>query len=321
MINKLTDGALDGKGCSAEEALELIHCDEQELFDGATRIREAFFGKRVQLCSIINAKSGRCDMDCRFCSQSGVNSTEIEMYPFMGEEKLEALIHEAIDPGECLCGIVTSGGKLSAGELNELATTVLRIGEGESVPVCASLGRLPKDDLQKLKEAGITRYHHNLEASQNYYPEICSTQKWSQRLDTVKAALDVGLHVCSGGLFGLGESWADRIDLAITLRELGVDSVPINFLYAHPGTPLAEMTPLAAAEALRIIALYRFLLPKTTLRICGGRTHVLGDRQRELFAAGANGMMTGNYLTVAGSQYQADLEMIDSLGLQIVSTH
>ena len=184
--------------------------------------------------------------------------------------------------------------------------------------MCASLGRLTAEELKALKASGVIRFHHNLETSKNFYPSICTTQDWEERRATVQAAQAVGMDICSGGLFGLGESWEDRIDLALTLRDLGVDSVPINFLYAHEGTRLANQSILSAAEALRIIALYRFLLPTVTLRICGGRTHVLGDRQSELFAAGANGMMTGNYLTVAGSQYESDLEMINQLDLHVV---
>lgn len=309
-----------GNGCAPQDARQLIPLGESELFTGATRIRETHFGKQIQLCSIINAKSGKCDMDCRFCSQSGHNTTDIEAYPFMPPDELKVRIEETTAENNRHCGIVTSGGKLSGKELKELAETVRAISGGEPAPVCASLGRLTQTELANLKAAGLTRFHHNLEASESYYPEVCSTQQWSQRLETVKAAQAAGLKVCCGGLFGLGESWDDRIDLALTLRELGVDSVPINFLYAHPGTPMKDAPPLTAEEALRIIALYRFMLPNVTLRICGGRTHVLGDRQADLFAAGANGLMTGNYLTVAGSQYEADLAMIHTLGQEIAST-
>ncbi len=320
MLKQIEKNALAGKGCSKSEAMWLAReAQEIEFFAAATRIREHRFGKKVQLCSIINAKSGQCDMDCRFCSQSGHNRTEIEAYPFMEGHVLESRIREDLAEGDRLCGVVTSGGKLSSSELEEFAATVKKIGIGQKAPVCGSLGRLAPEELILLKEAGVTRFHHNLEASENFYPHICSTQQWSQRLETVNAAQAAGLNVCSGGLFGLGESWDDRIDLALTLRELGVDSVPINFLYPHEGTPMKDRPPLSAEEALRIIALYRLMLPETTLRICGGRTHVLGDRQADLFAAGANGLMTGNYLTVAGSQYATDLAMIRHLGLQIAS--
>jgi biotin synthase len=320
MLQHTIKNAIAGNGCSAEEALGLLERNETELFAGAEQIRIAHFGNEIQLCSIINAKSGQCDMDCRFCSQSGHNSTEIETYPFIEKGELQQRIEETISGNDRHCGIVTSGGKLSADELAELADTVHSISSGEPAPVCASLGRLTEAELTRLKAAGLTRFHHNLETSETYYPEVCSTQQWTQRLETVKAAQAAGLKVCSGGLFGLGESWDDRIDLALTLRDLGVDSVPINFLYPHEGTPMKDQVSLSPEEALRIIAVYRFLLPTTTLRICGGRTHVLGERQSELFAAGANGLMTGNYLTVVGSQYETDLTMIQNLGLKIAST-
>lgn len=317
LLLNLIEQGVQGIGCTAQEAAALIDADEAALFDGATLIREAHFGNRVQLCCIINAKSGRCDMDCRFCSQSAHNTTDIDTYPFLEPQALESSIREAIASGDRKCGVVTSGGRLSDEELEDLTDVVRAIDAAGPCPVCGSLGRLGPEALGRLKDAGMTRYHHNLETSEAYYTDICSTQTWSSRVDTVKAAQAAGLLVCSGGLFGLGEAWDDRIDLALTLRELGVDSVPINFLYAHPGTPLGDQPPLSAEEALRIIALYRFVLPDVTLRVCGGRAHVLGDRQSELFAAGANGVMTGNYLTVKGSQYETDLEMIRALGLDI----
>ncbi len=314
---KLITQAIAGTGCTAEEALDLLDCPESELFAGATQIREAHFGKWVQLCSIINAKSGRCDMDCRFCSQSDHNTTDIDSYPLMENDTLQNEIQRIVTDGTRRCGLVTSGGKLESAELGQLTETIGRIEEEKRSSLCASLGRLTKEELDDLKASGVTRYHHNLETSEPYYPEICSTQEWSERVQTIQTAMKAGLQVCCGGLFGLGESWQDRIDLAITLRELGVDSVPINFLHAHPGTPLKDMPALSASEALRIIALYRFLLPTTTLRICGGRERVLGDRQADLFAAGANGLMTGNLLTVAGSQAKVDRAMIRRLGLEL----
>ena len=316
MLRRIEQEALLGRGCSGTDATWIAReAPETELFAAATRIRQHYFGNEIQLCSIINAKSGKCDMDCRFCSQSGHNSTDIETYPFMDKGQLKARIAEILARNDRHCGVVTSGGKLSGNELE----TLLEIGPEIAGPVCASLGRLTQDELKALKEAGIMRFHHNLETAQTYYPEVCSTQQWSRRLETVKAAQEAGLQVCCGGLFGLGESWDDRIDLALTLRELGVDSVPINFLIAHPGTPLKDALPLSAEEALRIIALFRFMLPAVTLRVCGGRSHILGERQADLFAAGANGLMTGSYLTVAGSQYETDLAMIERLGLHIAA--
>ena len=318
MLRKIVERALEGTGCSAEEAVELVQHDLDELMAAASRVREEHFGHTIQLCAIINAKSGKCDMDCAFCSQSGHASTPIEAYDFLPRPELEQRMRAILQNGDCRCSVVTSGGKLSEEDLEVLIETAANIGEA---PLCASLGRLGHNELERLKRAGVTRFHHNLETSESYYPQVCSTQEWRERLDTVRAAQAVGMDICSGGLFGMGESWADRIELALALRKLAVDSVPINFLYAHPGTALKETPPLSADEALRIIALYRLLLPQVILRICGGRVHVLGKRQADIFAAGANGLMTGGYLTVAGSQYEADLEMIHALGLRVANWH
>jgi len=322
MFQTIIANAIAGKGCSPEEARFLLEVDEAELLAGTQRIREAHFGNEIQLCAIINAKSGKCDMDCTFCSQAKNSKTEIEQYPLMPPSVLSDEIRNITQTGDCRCSLVTSGGKLSGADVDVLVKTVGEMNfteGGKKSPMCASLGRLNARDLASLKEVGVTRLHHNLESSKEYYPEICTTQTWDQRLKTVKLAQEAGMEICSGGLFGLGESWDDRISLALTLRELGVDSVPINFLYSHEGTPLCHQNRMSAEEALRIVAVYRCLLPKAILRICGGRSHVLGERQYDIFAAGANGLMTGNYLTVAGSQYEADLAKIEELGLKLLT--
>lgn len=317
MLKHLTEIALSGEGCSPEEARWLLTQPEAELFAAATRIRTARFGNRIQLCSIINAKNGHCDMDCRFCSQSSHSSTRIDPYPLLDIQTLETKIGALIDGGTRRCGVVTSGGKLSNQEIGVLAEAARNLSQEHPAPLCASLGRLNSAEFEVLREAGITRYHHNLETSEAFYPKVCTTQSWRKRADTVRMAQEAGMEVCCGGLFGLGESWNDRIDLAITLRDLRIVHVPINFLCPHEGTPFGNHSLLDASEALRIIAVYRFILPLATLRVCGGRPQVLGDRAAEIFAAGANGLMTGDYLTVAGSLYETDLEMIRRLGLQI----
>ena len=215
------------------------------------------------------------------------------------------------------CGIVTSGGKLSSHDVDTFIQAVKKVCGTVSFQICASFGRVSDSDIDKLKEAGINRLHHNLETSRNFYPRICSTQSWDSRMETVQAALSKGMKVCCGGLFGLGESWADRIDLAVAIAGSGIDSVPINFLHPHPGTPLAGEGLLSAEDALCIIAVYRLILPDRTLRICGGRATVLKDRQHEVFSAGANAIMTGDYLTTAGQGPETDKMMIKSQGLVI----
>ena len=201
MFQKIVNNALTGNGCSAAEAITLLESSESDLFQAATQIRETHFQNSVKICSIINAKSGKCDMDCRFCSQSGHNDTPIEVYPFLDNATLEQEIHRAIDGGDRHCGIVTSGGKLSSDELEEFATTVEKIGGGKRTPICGSLGRLLPEDLKRLKDAGVSRFHHNLEASESYYPTVCSTQAWSDRLQTVRAAQAAGLAAFSRGPF------------------------------------------------------------------------------------------------------------------------
>jgi len=322
MFQQIISNAMAGIGCSPEEAQFLLTVDEVDLLVGTRQVREAHFGNEIQLCAIINAKSGKCDMDCTFCSQARNSNTQIDEYPLMSPAVLKEEIEKITDTGNCRCSLVTSGGKLSGDDVDALVDTVgeMKFGKGgKRSPMCASLGRLNPKELSALKASGVTRLHHNLESSKEYYPEICTTQTWDQRLKTVKSAQAAGMEICSGGLFGLGESWDDRISLAMTLRQLNVDSVPINFLYSHEGTPLCHQNRMSAEEALRIVAIYRCLLPKAILRICGGRSHVLGDRQFDIFDAGANGLMTGNYLTVSGSQYDMDVAKLEELGLRLLT--
>ncbi len=317
-LDDITKEAISGIGCDRESALDLVlNCSTAELKNAANAVREHFFAKKIKLCSIINAKSGVCDMDCRFCSQSAHNKADAPVYPFLETDKLtsELKLNDCYNVNNC--GIVTSGGKLSSDDIDKFIESVNSVRPNVHFDICASFGRLSDSDIDKLKGAGVNRLHHNLETSQAFYPDICSTQSWSDRLDTVKAALAKGMKVCCGGLFGLGESWADRIELALSIALLGIDSVPINFLYPHPGTPLENNKLLSPDDALKIIAIYRLILPDRTIRICGGRITVLGDRQGEMFEAGANALMTGNYLTTSGQTPETDILMINNLGYSI----
>ena len=299
------------------EALALLCLPQEELFARATALREAAFGRNIVLCAIINAKSGNCSMDCRFCSQSRHNHTPIEVFPLLPNHELrERILHLAALPVARI-GVVTSGSALSGSELQRLGKIIAALPDDVRPRVCASLGKLTGPDFNSLSQAGLTRFHHNLETSRSYYASVCTTQTWDQRRETVLRACEAGMSVCSGGLFGLGESWEDRVDFAFNLKELGVGHVPMNFLHPHPETPLAGQKPLSASDALTLIAIFRHILPTATLRICGGRPLVLGDRQGEIFAAGANALMTGDYLTTHGQSIAHDLEMIASLGLEV----
>lgn len=303
------------------EALKLVSLPEDELFVGATQLRRATFDNRITLCAIINARSGNCGMDCRFCSQSKHNHTPIETFSLLPDDELRGRILALATQPVARIGVVTSGGALSGEEFDRLLGVLRSLPEYVLKRVCASLGKLSAVQLAQLMDIGLDRYHHNLETSRRYYPSICTTQTWDQRKATVERVFGAGMTACTGGLFGLGESWRDRIDFAFALKSLGVTHVPMNFLHPHPETPLAGQPPLTAGEALRIVAVFRHILPTATLRICGGRPLVLGARQKEIFAAGANALMTGDYLTTQGRGLVDDLAMIDSLGLEVDCDH
>ncbi len=300
------------------QILELLTLSDEALFSSATALRQKAFGNGVELCAIINARSGQCTMDCAFCSQSKHHQVQaVPTFPLLSTAALQERLDILSDYPLRRVGIVTSGGALHAEDVQSLMTTLERMPKHWQGRLCGSLGRLPALALTQLAKAGLTRYHHNLESSEAFYPHICTTQTWQERCATVMRAQTAGLQCCVGGLFGLGESWEDRIDFAFALRDLGIEHVPINFLHAHAGTPLAHRPPLSTAEALRIIALFRHVLPTATLRICGGRPGTLGERQSHIFAAGANALMTGDYLTTKGKGIEDDCRMIEALGLEI----
>lgn len=302
---------------NAEEALELLSLPDAELFSRAACLRHAATGRSVRLCAIINIRSGHCGMDCRFCAQSRHNPAPQQGFPLLADDVLrERVLALAATPVRRI-GLVASGAALDGEDFER----VMRLVAGLPAPVrgrlCASFGRLDARRMERLAQAGIGRYHHNLETSERWYPHICTTQRWEQRRVTARRALAAGLSLCCGGIFGLGENWEDRISLAFTLRDLGVAHVPLNFLHPQPGTPLAKRVPLAPEEALRIIAVFRHVLPQAALRVCGGRPLALGARQGEMFAAGANALMTGDYLTTRGESMHDDLALISANDMEL----
>jgi len=304
------------------QAEQLVRDDTDpfDLMHSANRIRRHFKGNRVEFCSVINSKSGRCPNDCKFCAQSSRWNTGIRIHPLLtcGElvERSENIDSSAVGH----VGIVTSGISISKSEeLDSICRAIDEIQRLQPFRVCASLGELTPEKALKLKQAGLRRYHHNLEASPKFYPRLCSTYDYEKKLETVRTARDAGLEVCCGGIFGVGEDWEDRLDLAFTLRELDPESVPINFLRPIAGTPLENSAPLSPTEALKIIALYRFVLPNKTIKVCGGREYILRDMQSWMFYAGADGTMLGNYLTTDGRRPKEDLAMVRNLGLEYMT--
>jgi biotin synthase len=313
----LEEKIVNGYPISKEEALyisEISGSDIFNLFASANKIRDHFRGNKVDLCSIVNAKSGACPEDCSFCAQSSKSKAEIEIYPLLNKEIVIQKAIEAKISGAKRFSIVTSGKKVSEKKIFEIAEIISEIGKIGLLP-CASLGLLTKDELNMLKTAGLERYHHNLETSERFFPRICSTHRYADKIKTIEAAQSIGLSLCSGGIFGMGESWQDRVDMGFLLKELEVVSIPINFLIPIKGTALGCRDFLHPLEALKIVSLYRYILPEKEIRICGGRMQVLGEFNSMVFLAGADGMIIGNYLTTLGRSPEDDLRLIKTYGL------
>jgi len=281
------------------------------LFAAADQTRRDFFGGAVDPCAIMSVKSGGCGEDCAFCSQSTHNRADIATHGLCPPEEIISRCREAWSKGLPFCA-VSSGRRLSQSEFKALCGTLSECGNnGEKH---ASLGILDDGEFAALREAGVVCYNHNLETSRNHFAKIVTTHSYDDRVTTVRRAKTAGLRVCCGGIFGVGESWDDRIALCLELRGLGVDTVPINFLNAIEGTRVKppKETPL---EFLKIVALYRLAMPKSTIKVCGGREKILGPLQPLIFSAGANGYITGGYLTTGGAGADADDGMIGALGL------
>lgn len=257
-------------------------------------------GQQVSLCSIINAKSGKCSEDCQFCTQSGHYQTDSPVYPLKNRQEIIVAAQEAKRIGATRFSLVTSGRGMNSGQVEPIAELVAAIRAEVGIKVCVSLGILGVRELATLKEAGVSRYHHNLETSREFFPQVVSTHTFADRVATVKACREAGLEVCAGGIFGLGETEDDRISLALSLRELQVDSIPLNILIPLPGTPLADLPAISVAEVIRAIALFRLINPEIPIRLAAGRETILGDLLGTAFMAGADGMMIGGYLTQGG---------------------
>ncbi|MFZ5449023.1 MAG: biotin synthase BioB [Thermodesulfobacteriota bacterium] len=284
----------------------------------ATTIREQRCGRQVSFCVIINAKSGMCSEDCTFCSQSVRAASQVPHYPLLSRDELVVAAEQAAASGASRFSLVTAGrGLKSPRDQAAVLAAVAAIKEAVPIRVCASLGIVDRVFLRELKDAGLYRYHHNLETAGSFFPAICTTHSFAERLATIEAAKEAGLSVCAGGIFGLGETLTQRWEMAQTLKNLAVDAIPLNFLHPLPGTPLAHRLRLAPLEALKIVLAFRLLFPERALIICGGRQVTLRSLVPLLFAAGADGLMTGDYLTTKGRLPDEDRQMLTDLGLEL----
>lgn len=302
--------ALAGRPLSRAEAEALVPClpgHLREILGAASAVsgKTTFFS-----CGIINAKSGRCSEDCSFCAQSSYHKTNAPVYALVGEEKLYAHASRLAEAGVMRMGIVTSGAGPSGRDMESLCQAATRIVASVDIQLCASLGALDSSQARILQQAGVSSYHHNLETGRSFYPEVCTTHSYERRVATVSNAKAAGLRVCSGGLFGLGENWKQRFELFETLRELEVDSIPVNFLMAVPGTRLEKASGLSTAQALGLTALLRLMHPERDIVLCGGRGKTLGEWDRVAALAGANGIMVGDYLTTRGNPFERDIRML-----------
>jgi biotin synthase len=320
-IQNMSDKVMAGGVLDSEDALRLSAAagsDLYLLFAEASRIREHFKGSAASLCSIINAKSGRCPENCAFCAQSAAHTTNVQVYPLVDEEEIVRCAHSAEQNGARCYGIITSGTGIQPGaELDKICRAVRRIKDETGIDPSCSLGILNVETALLLKQAGMVTYHHNLETSRSFFPSICTTHDYEDDVETVRAVKQAGLKACCGGIFGLGENFEHRVEMAETLRELNVDTVPINFLNPVEGTRLADANFLTPMECLKIIAVYRFMLPEKDLTVCGGREKNLRELQSWIFLAGASGMMTGNYLTTPGREPEQDRQMLSDLELAV----
>ncbi|MDP2644232.1 MAG: biotin synthase BioB [Desulfobacterales bacterium] len=320
-LNRLTENVLNGKQISHRDAVDLSEISKQSqmvyLFSCANQIREAFKGSVIDLCVVLNAKSGGCSENCKFCAQSSHYPTQIKRYPLVEKNDILAKAKNASAVGANRFGIVVSGRDVkNTEELSRICSAIQDISSQAGVEKCASLGTLTRQGARELKKAGLQRYHHNLETAESFFPKICTTHSYQDRVATVKIAKEEGLAVCSGGIFGLGESPMERLELAFALKELDVDSIPLNFLNPIPGTPLENAPPVQPMEILKLIAIFRFIHPTKDIRVCGGRQRNLRSAQALIYLAGANATMIADYLTTPGSDPAEDIQMIKDLMLE-----
>ena len=315
-LEELKQKVLEGYKVNKQEVLALAELPLEELCTAADEIRRKFCGSSFDLCTIINGKSGKCSENCKYCAQSSFYHTNVESYPLLGTEELLKQAQYNSERGVPRYSIVTSGKKLSGKEVEQVCESIRAIKESVDISVCVSFGLLEQADFQKVKEAGAVRVHNNLEASEGYFPKVCTTHTQQDKINALKAARNAGLSICSGGIMGLGETMEDRIDLALTLRDLEVSSVPINMLNPIPGTPYEHNPRLTEEDMCRIVAIFRFILPKAFIRLAGGRG-LMRDQGRKCFQSGANAAITGDMLTTTGITIKQDLQMLQELGYQV----
>jgi len=320
-ISALGDRVLAGGAISRQEAMFLFNLEDSadvfDLLSMANRIREKFKGNKIHLCSIVNAKAGACSENCKFCAQSSFYQTGSPKYGFVDPEPVLEAADEANRNGVTAVGLVAAWKGLNEGPiLDEVCERIRELKAGGKTRPDASLGIIKSQRVaDRLKEAGLECYGHNLESSRRFFSQHCTTHTFEDRLETIQHLKNAGIKICSGGIIGMGETREDRCDLAFELKAIGANVVPVNILNPIPGTPFEKNPPLPALEILKTIACFRFILPRQEIMIAGGRTVNLRDAQSMIFMAGASALMVGNYLTTLNQPVEKDLQMLKDLGL------
>lgn len=315
---RLAKEIINGRRITRQDDLSIfIKCDLKQLCEGADKIREYYIGDRVDLCSIINGRSGRCPEDCKYCAQSAHNHTDCEVYDFLPEEQIMEACKLNADEGVHRFSIVTAGKALTGEEFDKAISAYESMNKEYDIELCASMGFVSKEQLKRLKDAGVTSYHHNIETSKRNFPNVCTTHTYEQKINTLKMVKEVGLDVCSGGIIGMGETWEDRLDMAVSLAELEVDSIPINALMPIKGTPYEKLERISGEDILRTIAFFRYINPEANIRLAAGRALLENDGQIA-FKSGASATITGNMLTtVACATIRSDKQMLRDLGRKV----
>lgn len=320
IINRLEEKVLDGQDISQAEAQTLEKLDNPELYElfaASSRIRDQRAGKKVDLCSIINAKSGMCSENCKFCAQSAHHQTAVDVYNLLDEESILKRARLMEREGAKRYSLVTSGRGIGQEDFKKILAIYKRLAQETNLKLCASLGIISEEMARSLREAGVTMYHHNLETSASFFPQICTTHSYQDRINTIKSCQAAGLEVCSGGIISLGETMSQRLEMAFTLRDLKVSSIPINILNPIIGTGLENQEVLPPLEILQTFAIYRFILPEASLRYAGGRENALRNMQAMGYFAGINAALVGSYLTTSGRTVAEDIQMILDIGLEV----
>ena len=316
-VYAIADEIIAGRRLSRNDDLSfLIKSGTDELCRNADRIRKALCGDHVDLCSIVNGRSGRCPENCKFCAQSAHNHTGIDEYPFLDEDSIVNECRHNADKGVHRFSIVTAGRTLTDGDFEKAVSAYSRMSRECGIKLCASHGLLTEEQFIRLRESGVTTYHCNIETSRRNFPNICTTHTFDDKIACIKRAQKCGLNVCSGGIIGMGETPEDRLDMALTLAELGIGSIPINALRPIKGTPLESETPLTEEDILRTAAIFRFIVPTAYIRLAAGRI-IMRDSGSAAFLSGANATITGDMLTTSGNDIEGDIKMLRGLGLDV----